>query len=122
MLKRYLRLMRIKHYIKNFLIFLPVIFSKSVFNQEKMIPCILGFFSFSLIASTIYILNDIKDVEKDRRHPIKRNRPIANGKISIRKAYQLGIACFILAIFIQLTEANMLSLSYLFIYFVLNLL
>ena len=95
-IKSYIKLMRPKHYIKNFLILLPLIFSKSFFYTDKLIIAILGMGIFCLISSIVYIINDIKDVEKDRNHPIKKNRPIANGDIKIKEA--VGCACTIFII------------------------
>lgn len=75
---KYIKLMRVKHYVKNILIFLPLFFNKSVFNMEKFIIAMLGFVCFSMVSSAVYILNDIRDVEKDRNHPKKKDRPIAS--------------------------------------------
>lgn len=80
----YLKLMRVKHYIKNLLIFLPAFFSGDIFQIEAVIRIFWGFLAFSLIASAIYIINDIHDVEKDRQHPVRCCRPIASGRINTR--------------------------------------
>ena len=82
-IKNYLKLMRIKHYIKNFLIFFPLVFSKKLFEVSSLLNCVLAFAIFSLVCSIVYIVNDINDVEKDKLHPKKKNRPIASGKVSI---------------------------------------
>ena len=84
-MKKYLKLIRVKHWIKNCLIFLPLIFSREI-NKTNIILTILGFISFSLASSIIYIINDIRDKEKDKNHPTKKNRPIAAGTISIPSA------------------------------------
>ena len=60
-MKEYIKLIRVKHWIKNLLIFLPIFFSKNLGNQEKIISVIIGFISFSFVASSIYIINDIFD-------------------------------------------------------------
>ena len=96
-MKEYIKLIRVKHWIKNLLIFLPIFFSKNLGNQEKIISVIIGFISFSFVASSIYIINDIRDVEKDRKHPIKKNRPIASGKISIKNSIILSVLLLIVA-------------------------
>lgn len=85
--------MRVKHYIKNFLILLPLIFSGNLRNREAVLSCAAGFFAFSLASSAVYILNDIADVEKDRAHPVKRNRPIAGGAVSVKNAALCGVLC-----------------------------
>ena len=126
-IKSYIKLMRPKHYIKNFLILLPLIFSKSFFYTDKLIIAIWGMGIFCLISSIVYIINDIKDVEKDRNHPIKKNRPIANGDIKIKEA--VGCACTIFIITIFITIACYIKYSipivsvtlYLMLYIILNI-
>ncbi|NGU67654.1 decaprenyl-phosphate phosphoribosyltransferase, partial [Clostridium perfringens] len=81
-----LKLMRPKQWIKNFFVFGALIFSYSFLNLNKTIAALIAFILFCLISSTVYIMNDILDVEKDRIHPKKRFRPIASGAISIKQA------------------------------------
>lgn len=82
-----LRLMRVHQWIKNLFLFLPVFFAGQLFNNVSgLFQICLGFFSFSFIASAIYILNDYQDREEDRLHPVKRNRPLASGEISVTAA------------------------------------
>lgn len=95
-MKNYLKLIRPKHWIKNLLIFIPIITSNLI-AKDNILTCILGFLSFSLMASFIYIINDIKDIEKDRNHPRKKTRPLASGKISKKNAIILGIILIILS-------------------------
>lgn len=92
-MKKYIKLIRIKHWVKNLLIFIPIFSSRNI-NLENIIRAFLLFFSFSLSASFIYIINDIKDKEKDKLHERKKIRPIASGAISVKKA--LLIAIFLL--------------------------
>ena len=61
-LKNYLKLIRVKHYLKNFLIFAPLLFSGNFFKDDYFITTILAFIAFSFMASVVYIINDIKDV------------------------------------------------------------
>ena len=89
-MKKYFKLMRIHHYLKNGLIFLPLVFGGLLFDIELLTKAVLGFIVFSFLASTIYIINDIFDVEKDRQHSTKCNRPIASGAVSIKKAWILA--------------------------------
>ena len=118
----YIRLMRPKHYIKNFLVFFPLIFSGSLFNVNNIIVTLLGMVCFCLVASSIYIINDIKDVEKDRLHVTKRNRPIASGKVSIRNAIILDILLLaIILVIIFLLKMPLISMLLLLVYFVMNL-
>jgi decaprenyl-phosphate phosphoribosyltransferase len=76
------------------LILAPLLFSGNLFDHASILSCISVFFAFSFAASSIYVLNDIKDVDSDRNHPVKRNRPLASGRLSI----QLAIACAIVCI------------------------
>ncbi len=85
-LKSYLALLRVSHYVKNFIIFLPAMLTFQLRNPDVLLVNIKGFMIFSLTASIIYILNDIKDLDSDRRHPLKSSRPIASGKISVCQA------------------------------------
>ncbi len=91
-MKEYLKLLRIKHYVKNGLIFIPLFFAKEMFQFGKLWQLCIGFVCFSMVSSAVYIVNDLQDIEKDRNHPKKKNRPLASGKISKRKA------CFVMGI------------------------
>lgn len=121
---KYLKLMRVKHYLKNFLIFLPIIFSKNFFDLDILIKTIVGFVAFSIVSSIIYILNDLKDIEKDKKHPIKKNRPLASGAVSKKSAIFLMIILFITVILVLMisnllfNKGNVLLL----IYFIINIL
>ena len=95
-MKKYLKLMRVHHYIKNFLIFAPLACSGQLFRIEKLLPGVTGFWAFCLISSAVYILNDLKDVEKDRKHPTKCKRPIASGAVSRHSAAVLAMVCILL--------------------------
>ena len=101
-MKTYMQLLRVHHYLKNGLIFLPLLFSGRLFQFQLLVETIVGYISFSLIASSIYIYNDIQDIEKDKLHPLKKNRPIASGVISKKKATIVGVIVFLLALLIQL--------------------
>ena len=79
-----LRAMRPHQWLKNLLIFLPLIASHSFFFASIM-QCLLAFLAFSLVASSVYITNDILDIDVDRLHPRKRFRPFASGALSIRQ-------------------------------------
>lgn len=83
----FIKLIRVKHWIKNLFLFIPLFFAGEILNTTHYLPLILGFLAFGFIASSIYILNDLKDVENDRIHPKKRFRPLAAGTISITTAY-----------------------------------
>jgi len=117
-----IKLMRPKHYIKNFLIFLPLVFSGLFFENKNFLITLVSFIIFSLVASIIYIVNDIKDIEKDRKHPTKKMRPIASGAVSIKSAVVLVITLLILTVIISiLSRLPMISLILLVLYFFLNI-
>ena len=75
-------LMRPKQWIKNFIIFIPLLFSWSLFNWDSLLNCLIIFFLFSLFVWSTYIINDYFDIEKDKKHPIKSKRPLASWKIN----------------------------------------
>ena len=85
-MKKYLSLLRIKHYVKNVLVFLPMFFGGLIFEKSRILNACLGFIAFSFLSSVVYIINDYKDIEKDRKHPTKKNRPLASGAISKKSA------------------------------------
>ena len=85
-LRGVVRLMRPKHWLKNGLIFIAVIFAGQLFQPELLVRTVVGFFAFSLASSAVYVLNDIRDVEADRQHEVKRTRPIASGEVSVPAA------------------------------------
>lgn len=88
-MKHILLLLRPQQYIKNFLVFSAIFFSFSFGDTEKLIPAAAAFVCFCIAASGIYILNDIIDIEEDRRHPEKRHRPLASGALGMRTAFVL---------------------------------
>lgn len=122
-MKKYLKLMRIQHYLKNGLIFLPIVFSAQLFELDLLIQTVLGFISFCLISSVVYIINDIQDVGKDRLHPKKSKRPIASGEISKKNALILAFVLFITSVIVSKLASNTdnISLTLLLIYFGLNI-
>lgn len=116
-----IKLLRVKHYIKNFLIFIPMFFGGEIFNIKKLGNAFLGFLCFSLVSSAVYVLNDLQDVDKDRNHPTKKNRPIASGKVTVRTAVTLMIACLGISLSISIFLRNWYALLFLVLYFCLNL-
>lgn len=81
-----IKLMRPHQYLKNLFVFAPLFFSGMLLEDGGLIKTFFAFVLFSISASAIYILNDIKDVKEDREHPTKCNRPIASGKVSLFSA------------------------------------
>lgn len=96
------KLIRLPQWIKNVFIFLPLFFSENLFKSDHLLPTFLTFLIFSLTASTVYIINDYRDISEDRNHPIKRFRPLAAGIISKSQAWGLGLGLFFSAIALTL--------------------
>ena len=80
---------RVHQWLKNLLLFVPLIMAQQVLNYELWWKLVLAFFSFSLTASAVYVINDIYDLSADRFHPTKKKRPIAAGDLSIAKVLLL---------------------------------
>ena len=120
-MKSYLKLLRVKHYIKNSLVMFPLFFGQQFTDPVKMKSALLGVFAFCMISSVIYIINDIRDVEKDRQHPTKKFRPIASGEVPVPNALGAAAVCFVLSIIFTLLAGSSSALLLLLLYFVLNL-
>lgn len=86
MLKGLLKTMRPHQWVKNLFVVAPLIFAQGLENPQLVMRSVAAFFLFSMAASAVYVLNDLADVEADRAHPTKRNRPIAAGQVSERHA------------------------------------
>ena len=84
------KLCRVEHWVKNALVFLPPFFLGVMFHREMLYASAPAFFSFSLVASAVYVVNDLIDRDRDRAHPVKRLRPIASGRIGTRPAVCLA--------------------------------
>lgn len=85
------RALRPRQWVKNLVLFAPIIFQGQFFNYDYFIKTFIGFFLFSGIASAVYLINDCYDFEKDQLHPVKKNRPIASGVISVKFAVTIAI-------------------------------
>jgi len=108
-----IHLIRPAHWVKNLFLLIPVFFAGSIFQLERLDSLLLGIVAFNLIASAVYILNDLKDIDVDRIHPIKKERPLASGKVS-RSSALLILIIFIftgitLSIFLSQTFTILLS-------------
>jgi decaprenyl-phosphate phosphoribosyltransferase len=79
-------LIRPHQYVKNLFIFMPMFFVGQMANIDLLVNALIAFIAFSLSASAVYILNDYRDVEDDRLHPTKKNRPLASGSVSSQTA------------------------------------
>lgn len=80
-MKYYIKLMRPKDWAKNLFLFIPAFFAGKFFEDQSILHVFGGFLAFSFLASSIYIINDYNDIEDDRKHPQKKDRPLASGKV-----------------------------------------
>ena len=87
--------LRPKQWFKNVFVFAALVFDVKLFDVEPLFRTIAGALLFCLLSSTVYIVNDLVDIEKDRQHPTKKNRPLASGQLSPRTA---GIAALLIAV------------------------
>ena len=83
-MKEIVKLIRPHQWIKNFFLFAPLFFTFN-FQSESFLHVTLGFIVFSLAASSIYILNDYKDIIEDQVHPTKKHRPLASGAEKVNR-------------------------------------
>lgn len=97
------RTMRPRQWIKNSFIFIPLFFDEKVFRPRPLMFTLAGFVLLCLISGAVYIINDIADVERDRQHPLKRNRPIPSGQLPIGLA--MAAAVFLAALALTLSFA-----------------
>ncbi|MEO4054113.1 decaprenyl-phosphate phosphoribosyltransferase [Solibacillus sp. CAU 1738] len=120
---KYIKLMRVHHYIKNGLIFAPLVFSANLFEKDLLFASLLGFLAFSFMASAIYIINDIQDVELDRLHPTKCKRPLAANLISLGSARILVLVLVFISTLLNFYASgeNLVSWIWLGAYLILNI-
>ncbi len=90
-LKALIEAMRPKQWAKNIFIFAPLVFDQKLFHPTYLARTVAGFVLLCLISGAVYLMNDLVDVEKDRQHPRKRNRPIASGRLSPRLALSAAV-------------------------------
>ena len=116
----YIKLLRPKDWAKNLFLFIPLFFAGQIDDFPKILEVCQGFIAFSAIASSIYIINDYRDREDDRRHPVKCKRPLASGAVSP----SMAVAVTILLILTGFTVAWMIGPKFCFIlgiYFAINI-
>lgn len=120
MIKQLVKLIRVKHWVKNLLVLFPFVFSGQL---SAWFDALLAFVAFCFAASAIYVVNDLCDVEADRAHPTKCSRPIASGAVPVPLALGVAIALFLLAFAITLVWAQSMleALLWLALYVGLNI-
>ncbi len=99
---KYLRLIRVHQWIKNVFVFVPLLFSLHLFNQEFFLLTFFAFLVFCLASSLIYVINDLVDIESDRAHPTKKNRPLPSGEISKKSAVITASILLVIVFFLMM--------------------
>ncbi|WP_337864952.1 decaprenyl-phosphate phosphoribosyltransferase [Ignavibacterium sp.] len=121
MVKDYLKLIRIPQWIKNFFVFVPLLFSLHLFDKDYLILSLKAFIVFSLASSFVYVVNDIIDIEADKAHPKKKNRPLPSGRIKKSSALILAIVLLLIVLF-SYFFFNAQFISFLYGFLILNVL
>ncbi len=98
MFKALLKTMRPRQWTKNGFVFFALIFDKQLFQLEAFLRTLGGFALFCLISSVVYIINDIADIEADRKHPEKKKRPLPSGKLPVRVAWAAAIGLTVIVL------------------------
>lgn len=122
-MKNLIRLIRPHQWIKNLVVLLPVFFGGALLQPEAVYAALVTALSFSFAASSIYCLNDIVDVEDDRRHPVKCHRPMASGAITVVQGYLLMALMFSLSMVstLLLSSHQTETASVILFYWLLNI-
>ena len=120
-IKDILKMLKVNHYIKNIVVFVPLIFSMNFANAQLFLQSLLMFIAFCLMSSTVYIMNDLFDIEDDRKHPVKCNRAIASGRIPVKYAVLIFIILLVFS-FVISAEINFYCLLTVILYLILNVL
>lgn len=115
-----LKLLRPEQWVKNMFMFIPAFFAGALFNYNVLLQVSLGFLAFCAVASSIYIINDYRDIEADQNHPEKCQRPLASGEVSSRQALIAMMILFATGLSISLL-INIWFFGILLIYISLNL-
>lgn len=118
-MKDIFKLLRPHQYIKNSFVLLGVLFGHQ-WSSTSLSEAFIAFIAFCLIASSVYILNDIMDIEADRNHPIKCNRPLPSGKVSLSLAKTLLTLLVISSLILSFT-VSLWALIFISSYFVMNI-
>lgn len=119
-LRLYIRLFRVNQWIKNLIVFTAIIFSNELFSPKPFWASFWAFWILCLLSSTSYVLNDIIDLPLDKKHPVKKHRPIASGQISQQQAtftlFVMTILSFVLSLMFSV-PFFFLSLAFFLLHF-----
>lgn len=121
MIKDYLKLIRVPQWIKNFFLFVPLLFSLHLFDKDYFLLSLKAFVVFSLASSFVYVVNDLIDIEADKAHPKKKNRPLPSGRIKKSSALILAIV-LLLVVLLSYFFFNPQFIFFLYAFLFLNIL
>ena len=115
-MKNYIALLRITQWSKNFFIFLPLFFAMHLQESERFFKVSLAFIGFCLMASAVYIFNDLYDLAEDSQHPKKKHRPLPAGRITRGSA--IGLMACLLALGLPIAYGLSLKMFYLCLFYI----
>lgn len=121
MLKALIRAMRPIQWVKNVFVLAPIVFAEQLGDPQVLGRAMLAFIAFCFAASAIYLVNDLRDREEDRRHPLKRHRPIASGALSVPVATAAAVALAVAALAVALGFGTFFTIL-IVVYLAINLL
>ncbi len=122
-LKLLFQSLRPHQWIKNGFIIVPLFFAQKIFHYPSLLQCLQAVIIFCITSSSVYLINDLIDIESDRRHPLKRHRPLAKGLISPTLAVSTAIALLLLSLVLGAligTEFFLVLFTYLLIQILYN--
>ena len=99
MLRALLSTLRVRQWIKNLFVLAPLVFSKELGDRGATVRGVAAFLVFCLLASAVYAINDVLDVDRDRLHPVKRNRPVASGRLPARTASAAAVGLIAVSLY-----------------------
>lgn len=117
----YIRILRLSDWLKNIFVFVPLVFSKHLFHTDYILTVASGFIAFSIASGMVYVFNDIIDADRDRLHPLKKDRPVASGELNKSRAAFLLFVLFIIVLLFTILLNNKFILI-IWTYILINLL
>ena len=115
------RLLRPRQWVKNLLVFAAPVFAKEIFVPASLATALLAFAAFCIASSSVYVVNDLVDVERDRLHPDKRNRPVASGRVSVKAARVWSAILLACGVMLTAASGHPAALVVVAVYTLLNL-
>ena len=116
-----IKLIRPQHWVKNLFVVMPLFFAGQFQHHNKLLDTVLAMIAFCFVASAVYVINDLKDVEADRQHPEKKERPIASGAIGKVQAISIALVLLLLSVAMALNISKEVAAA-IGAYFIMNVL